>query len=361
MINNEALSRIKSWNKRKPQAPYVIRLHLSEYCNLDCIFCYTKRLRMAKLKDHTFRKEMETKDWIKLIEQGSRYGVKEWQICGGGEPLFHIDKAREAILEIKKHKCYSSILTNGTLFSEELIEDMVIIGWDEIGFSVDSPDFRAYSEIRRNGDLKKVKKNIDLFNYYKKKHSTDRPLLMINFVVCTKNYRLIPKMIELCGKKKIHGIQLLELVVWTEKEKKYQLNSKQKSELQTILKRSEKIAKQLGIVFNTNDLILKKSETGLTSLKERNKVKCIRDKAGLKNASCYTPWYLVSIKASGEILPCFGLRNSGIYVQDSNLHDIWMGKYFNDIRKRLINQELTRDCVACRDVQDTQKIQNALK
>jgi MoaA/NifB/PqqE/SkfB family radical SAM enzyme len=361
MINNEVLSRIKSWNKGKPQAPYAVRLHLSQYCNLDCIFCNTKWLRMAKLKDHTFKKEMETKDWIKVIKEGSRFGVKEWQICGGGEPLFNKNKAREVILEIKKYKGYGSLVTNGTLFSEELIEDMVIIGWDELCFSIDSPNFEAYSEIRRNGDLNKVKKNINLFNYYKKKHSTNKPILSINFVVCTKNYLQIPKMIEICSKKKIHGIQLLELVVWSEKEKKYQLNSKQKSELQKILTKSAKIAKQLDIVFNTNDLIFKKKEIELNNLKERKKVEVIRNKACLKNASCFTPWYLISVKSSGEILPCFGLVNSGIYVQDSNLRDIWLGRHFNGIRKRLIHQELTNDCLACRDLEDIQRIQNALK
>ncbi len=46
-------------------------------------------------------------------------GVKEWHICGGGEPLFEKEKALDLMELMKKDGARGELITNGTRMDKE--------------------------------------------------------------------------------------------------------------------------------------------------------------------------------------------------------------------------------------------------
>jgi len=85
----------------------VVHLEISNKCNLNCKYCYTKE-REAK-------QELKTEDWFKIINSLAEYNI--FQVTfGGGEPLL-----REDMLELLdyciNHNLNIAITTNGILLS----------------------------------------------------------------------------------------------------------------------------------------------------------------------------------------------------------------------------------------------------
>ena len=79
--------------------------------------------------------ELNEDVWLGIIDQGNKIGVKEWHICGGGEPLYFIEKAKSVMNKIKENGKHGEIITNGTMFTENMIKELVELGWDKIIFS----------------------------------------------------------------------------------------------------------------------------------------------------------------------------------------------------------------------------------
>ena len=82
----EKIRRLIKWSKSKKCDPIQIQAHFTNFCNLKCFFCPTRTLlKKSEIKKD---KELSKDDWFKLINESKELGVKEWHICGGGEPLF---------------------------------------------------------------------------------------------------------------------------------------------------------------------------------------------------------------------------------------------------------------------------------
>lgn len=105
-------SKILSICDRKKQFPLSGHLELTYRCNLNCIHCYCKGSENQS-------RELTTNEWKKIIDEIHEEGCLE--ICfSGGEPLI-----REDFLELytyaKKKGFFVTIFSNGTLFTEKII------------------------------------------------------------------------------------------------------------------------------------------------------------------------------------------------------------------------------------------------
>ena len=73
------------WIKEKKSYPTQLQFHLTNFCNLKCIFCPTRAL--VRSEDLKVEKELSTKEWLRILNEAIELGVQEFHICGGGEPL----------------------------------------------------------------------------------------------------------------------------------------------------------------------------------------------------------------------------------------------------------------------------------
>ncbi len=114
--------------KRKPGGPVVI-WNLIRRCNLTCKHCY------ATSADRDFPGELNTRQVFDVMDNLKTFGVPVL-ILSGGEPLMRPD-----IFDIshraKDMGFYVGLSSNGTLIDENNIDDIVKVGYNYVGISID--------------------------------------------------------------------------------------------------------------------------------------------------------------------------------------------------------------------------------
>mgnify|MGYP000141399043 FL=1 len=112
----------------KPTGPVVI-WNLIRRCNLTCKHCY------ATSADKDFPDELGTQKVFSVMDDLKLFGVPVL-ILSGGEPLMRPD-----IFEIshraKDMGFYVGLSTNGTLITEDNIQNIVVVGYNYVGISID--------------------------------------------------------------------------------------------------------------------------------------------------------------------------------------------------------------------------------
>jgi heme d1 biosynthesis radical SAM protein NirJ len=114
--------------KRQPPGPVVI-WNLIRRCNLTCKHCYSISA------DRDFPGELNTQQVFEVMDDLKQYGVPVL-ILSGGEPLLRPD-----IFDIshraKAMDFYVGLSTNGTMITEDNIEQIAEVGYDYVGISID--------------------------------------------------------------------------------------------------------------------------------------------------------------------------------------------------------------------------------
>ncbi len=329
------VERLLDWVRGKKVSPITIELNPTERCNLKCRSCWQRA-------NTTKKNELSTDKLLSIVKEAAELGVKEFRIPGSGEPFIRND-ILDVMREIKKHNMYGLLITNGTLLTGEIIEELVRISWDCITFSIDGPDSETNDYLRGDGVFEKVIKNLELFKNIKK----DKPLIRFNVVLSNKNYNRLHEMILLAHKMGCEDVQFQAMTVWGEEGKNLLLNQKQKKELPEYIKKAREFAEKYNIFTDIENSL----ETEL--IDNTNKMdEVIREKSNDKNKflslPCFEPFYNMIIRPDGSVGPCavFG-REESDSVSGKTLQEIWFGNVFDKIRESLLNKQLFSFCKQC--------------
>ncbi|MBU1644026.1 MAG: SPASM domain-containing protein, partial [Nanoarchaeota archaeon] len=65
------------------------------------------------------------------------------------------------------------------------------------------------------------------------------------------------------------------------------------------------------------------------------------------------------INTLGKITPCYANYNEETYPE-KNLKEIWFGKQFNKLRKRICRNDLSNGCEFCKTFVDNEKVEGIL-
>jgi radical SAM protein with 4Fe4S-binding SPASM domain len=110
---------LQQFNRKavEQRIPLSGSIDLTHRCNLNCVHCY--------LGDKTNfqgdgKKELDTAQWISIIDQFTKAGCLNLLITGG-EPLLRKDFA-EIYTHAKKNGLLVTVFTNGTLITEKILE-----------------------------------------------------------------------------------------------------------------------------------------------------------------------------------------------------------------------------------------------
>ncbi|MDC9729007.1 MAG: heme d1 biosynthesis radical SAM protein NirJ [Methyloprofundus sp.] len=113
---------------RKPAAPVVI-WNLIRRCNLTCKHCYTTSA------DIDFPNELSTETIFDVMDDLKGFKVPVL-ILSGGEPLLHPDIFKIS-QRAKDQGFYVALSSNGTLITEENIQQIADINYQYVGVSLD--------------------------------------------------------------------------------------------------------------------------------------------------------------------------------------------------------------------------------
>ena len=350
---NEKIERLANWFRGKPSPPFKIVLNPTNRCNLKCMFCPNALPRSEK--KFKAEDELSYEIWLRLSKEALNFGVREWSIIGGGEPLLRRDAIFPMINLIKNFGEVTDceLITNGTLFRKEDIEKLVELKMDRILFSIDAPDAETHDYFRRvKGTFEKSTENLKAFSDLKKRFNTDKPYLKVNMVLNNRNYKIITKMVKF-----INTVGAQELALHPMREywelnsqiRHLKMNKLQKNEMIKEIHIAERISDELGVLLNTDMIDMEREE--VTTLTPRNKT--LQPKLEIEKkilaTNCFEPFYTIYIDPNGNVGQCSpaGSGYEDLNLKEKTIKDIWYSQKLNSIRKLTASGGSLECCSKC--------------
>ncbi|MHA1378707.1 MAG: GTP 3',8-cyclase MoaA [Candidatus Helarchaeota archaeon] len=211
-----------------------IRISITKKCNLKCIYCHHEGQWQNNNKNID---EMTPDEICKIIEIGTRFGIKKVKLTGG-EPLIRKD-IFEIINKISNLNSINdiSMVTNGVLLKKSA-KKLAEAGLKRINVSLDSLNPKIYKKITN------IANNLlpnNIIDGIKLAVTYGLTPLKINFVVLKAlNDKEIDKMIDLSSNLGV-VLQLIELVPYREREGFLKHHFDLSSIEEMVSKRAEKI------------------------------------------------------------------------------------------------------------------------
>ena len=152
--------------KKLDNYPPYLQIEPSSICNYRCVFCFETDKTFTD-KKNGFMGKMD-KDLFKNIIDQIEGNIEFISLASRGEPLANPDIPE--MLEYCSNKFLNlKINTNASLLDEKKIHSILAGGVKTLVFSADAADEKLYSELRVNGNLKKVLKNVETFQNIREK------------------------------------------------------------------------------------------------------------------------------------------------------------------------------------------------
>lgn len=356
-MKKNIVERIKAWSKGRKPGPYSLQLNPTNRCNLRCRFCW------QRTNEEIDYSEVSDERYIDLVDEAKSLAVKEIEITGGGEPLIRKDIVLKLIEKIKKRGLSGKLITNGTDFEEEGLERIVNCGWDEVVFSVDGPE-ETHEYLRQvEGCFEETISSMKMLKGLR----DGTPVMTMHMVLCNENYDKITDTLEIAqetGCDNFFVEPVVTLAFDTDMGEELKMDG---GEIESALKNIEAAkerAEDLDINHNFGGLkeeLISRTNEMDEVIKESSKV--VEGEGSIENAACYEPWYNMIIRPEGDVGPCCMFDNQGPNIKENSLEKVWFGKYFNDIRERMLKHELLSFCSKCNpsQVSDNREISDMLE
>lgn len=267
-------------NQLSFEEPSTYYLHLTYKCNLDCIYCYNKKIRFGYIE------ETSLEEWYNILNKILPYASKI--VLTGGEPFLY-KNIKEVILYIKNYNTTINIeiISNCMIdYSNNRFDD-VFTNISEIIFSCDNLSDK--DQPRKNFKPDLFRKNI---NYIKNKYPK-LPILVSSVYSC-ENYQELTRIRHFCSQYNTDFRSVL--IVPGNREETYLLPS-----------------------FDEYCSTLCKS------IQKQPKMRL----------HCGAAIGILSINPKGEVYPCQSLMRDEFRMgslKTSTMHDIMQSEVFNSFR-----------------------------
>lgn len=308
--------------------PLLAGLLVTYRCNLRCLFCdYPSRGNK--------KQEFTTEEFQRIIREFHSMGIPAIGFAGG-DPILRKDIwtiVRTAV----DLGMTTSLASNGTLWTDETIEQSFDSGLHLLGFSLESAEPHIHDTLQdQEGSWEKVCNTIRKVDDYRKKNNRDIVIsVSVNFnFENLDDIVLMPAFAKSLGADQVNYIGM-ETGGIKEKEKAIRdaldIRFKDIKKIDSCVDELIKIKKKTGLVDNSYDSLeaLKYQARGLPL-----PVKC---NAGF--TSLYVDCY-------GQIFPCMAFMENGKKVvakyEPGKLEKFWYSHLYNDFRHKYLNS--CRDC-----------------
>ena len=339
---DEIIDILHRWYRGEKPSPYGIEIAPTLRCNLDCLFCW--RYGQSEID---YLDELTTDDYMRLVDDAGRMGVKEFKVIGGGDACFRKDSI-EIMKRIKKWGMFGYVCTNGTLFTEKGVDALVESGWDHVKISFHGSDAATHDYlVKWKGAFERVMRNLRLFREAKHRLGTDRPRIELGVVMVNRNYMQVEGIVRLARQEAVESVFIEPITVYSETGARLKLNAAQMGEFETIAARAGKLSERFGIESN---LVHFTKSTLVESTNEMKKVlyKDLKSGDPFVDSPCFEPFYRMGIRVDGKVGPCGFLDEGGQEnIRGKSLPEVWFGDYLNQRRAEMIERRLGAQCARC--------------
>ncbi len=358
--------RIEEWFKGRKKGPIRIDAEITRQCNLNCIFC-SRRASQINLNEESKKIEMSKERWIELAKESAELEVRNWSISGIGEPMMRADITLPTMRMLKAYDIFGELTTNGTLWKESYIREVIDMGWDSICISIDGPNAKIHDSLRRvKGAFKKATWTAKKFSILKKKFKSELPYITINVVLNKMNYNKLPEMIKLAKELGANAIFVEPMVLFSPLAEPLQLSKEEMKELPYYIEETRELGEEYGIypsisAVGVNLEFDKKIVEKVSKAREVLIEEAKKFNDEILSLPCFAPWYFLMIRTDGSCSPCGELEIHDS-IRNKSLKEVWFGNIFENIRKEFLNKNLPISCEKCRPnvINDIRQIRKSI-
>ncbi|MFH0870495.1 MAG: radical SAM protein [archaeon] len=295
---------------------FHLNVEISAQCNLNCRICGFQRYYKPK-----GLMGMET---FKRLEDAFK---KADSVLFGFNAETLLNKQVIEMLAFAKKanpKLRASILTNGSLLTPELSEQLIVNGLDDLSISIDGATKKTHESIRKGSDFDKLISSIRTLNELKENYKSNTPFLSTNYVGTKDNINELLAFIDLAKELKFGSVRLTNIEPYTdEMQSKILYGDSYDESISETIDKAKKKCEELGIQFSYPEF------------KKDDAVKC--------------EFMQPIITWQGDVIPCsqFTYERDTLYygkrvfhpvisfgnINDKSFEDIWNSKAYRKFRK----------------------------
>lgn len=313
---------------RAPSGPVQAQIGISDPCNHECVFCWDHPPKDREDEDTAKRfglarpGVMSLEQFKGIVDDFYNMGTRRIDLVGRGEPLLN-RSALDMIRYAKGRGMHLVLCTNASRLFEPVAKALVEVGVDRVNISLNAGTPETYPHIHVTEspeDYLKVKKNIRFLADCKISAGSRLPVIGPSFVITSKNYFEIAKMVEVAHEVGAQEAQFNHTVVH-DPTADLALSEAQYQQLLALLPAAREKAKKLGL------------ETNLETFSATIPSYMPTDMAAPDVVPCYVGWYFTVILGNGSVMPCCQCTTPvGQVTKERRLADVWASHDYEEFR-----------------------------
>jgi MoaA/NifB/PqqE/SkfB family radical SAM enzyme len=308
--------------------PVQAQIGVSDPCNHECVFCWDhppkERETSATADRFGHRKAgvMKFGQFKGIVDDLYKMGTRRVDLVGRGEPLLN-RSALDMVRYVKNRGMHLVLCTNASRLFEPVAREFVALGVDRVNVSLNAgtPETYPLNHVTETpANYLKVKKNLRFLADCKIAAGSTVPQITLSFVISSKNFFEIDKMVEVAHEVGAQEIQFNHAVTH-EGTADLALSDAQYQELQGRLPAMREQAAALGLQSNLETFAASTppymaSETSAPSV-----------------VPCYVGWYFTVILGNGSVMPCCQCSEPvGQVTEERRLAEIWTSEDYEQFR-----------------------------
>lgn len=336
--------------RNKAFLPIQIFLEVTYRCNLQCSICQFLPLITSdsgKLEEN----ELSSSELIKVIDS-----IPKWALITitGGEPFIRKDIMDVLIYASQRHKVH--IITNGTLLTDEMLQQLVQLGSKSIlgnglimiGISIEGREYIHEMITGKRGTFNRTINTITRLGVLKREMSKSFPLVNLATVLTEENLNDIPLLMEVAADLHVNIYSLIARNIFPH-YKRLDADS------------NESLFKEIPPTEINRRIFIQKVKTAIDVAKKRglevrlspHGVKTIYHLLGFythhndlkRFFTCHAPWSKAVISSKGDVMICpnYSIGN----IKEYPLSTLWNNKISREFRSRLKKEKIFGHCWGC--------------
>jgi MoaA/NifB/PqqE/SkfB family radical SAM enzyme len=313
---------------RAPSGPLGAHIGISDPCNHKCVFCWDHPPDERESADtadrfgHQRPGVMSLQQFKEIVDDLYAMGTRRIDLIGRGEPLSN-RHALDMIRYAKARDVQLMIVTNGSRLSEKIAKALVEARVDRVNVSLNAGTPETYPHIHVTETPEKylkVKKNLRFLSDCRVAAGSEVPYVNLSFVINSKNYFEIGKMIEVTHEVGAQDAQFAHIVTH-DGTADIALNETQYREFRESLPAAIEKGAVLGVRNN------------LATLGASTPPYMPSKMVGPTVVPCYVGWYYTAILGNGSVMPCCQCASPvGQVTKERRFADVWGSPEYADFR-----------------------------
>ena len=319
--------------------PYCVQIETSRACNLRCKMC-----------EYSYRQDngptMRVDAFKTVLAQFP--SVQSVDVTGIGEPFCNKDFL-DIVRHAKSQGLYVVFSTNGNLFTEDIMQELIDIQVDQIRFSLDAATKKTHEDIRRGSDFTRVTGAIALLSRMVVQAGKSKPQRHISYTISHENLDEAPLIVNLARELGVGGVTFLDLIVFQGGvyDTTARIDVASEGHMARIGEQIREAAEQTGVEVTTGQ--------GL-SMDRPPRMICMR------------PWMNAYVNVQGDLYPCCLVTQRN---EDTDKHkfgnlfvdrfdDIWNSTAYQTLREEMAHPTVVPQmCVGCKMVRKRSAVDRA--